>query len=162
MKRKSLFLLLMILPIMISSSLAYAMGDRFSTHLTDENTSVTTLAQGQALFTLSEDGQTMTYRVIVANIKNVTMAHIHVSDTPGGNGAPVVWIYPSSPPPALIAGRTQGTLAKGSFTAADFVNHFTGLDMEDLLHAIHEGRAYLNVHTTDNPGGEIRGYMHMR
>lgn len=163
MKRKSLLLLLMILPIMLTSTMTYAMGDRFSTHLTDENTSVMTLAQGQALFTLSEDGQTMTYRVIVANIKNVTMAHIHVAAVPGGNGAPVVWIYPASPPaPMLIPGRSQGTLAMGSFTADDFVNHFAGMDMEDLLHAIHEGRAYLNVHTTANPGGEIRGYLHMR
>lgn len=161
MKRKSLFLLLMILPIMISSTLTNAMGDRFKAHLTDENTSVTTLAQGQALFTLREDGLTMDCKVIVANIKNVTVAHIHVAGAPGGNGAPVVWIYPTTPP-ALVAGRTQGILVTGSFTAADFVNHFVGMDMEDLFHAIHEGRAYLNVHTTDNPGGEIRGYLRMR
>lgn len=162
MKRKSLFLLLMILPIMISYTLTYAMGDRFITHLTDENTSVMTLAQGQALFTLSEDGMTMSYRVIVANIKNVTMAHIHVADAPGVNGDPVVWIHPANPPPVLIPGRSQGTLVTGSFTADDFVNHIEVKDMEDLLHAIHEGRAYLNVHTTANPGGEIRGYLRMR
>ena len=162
MKRKALFLLLMILPIMISSTLTYAMGDRFITHLTDENTSVTTLAQGQALFSLSEDRQTITYRVIVANIKDVTVAHIHVAGAPGGDGGPVVFIYSANPPPVLIPGRSQGTLVTGSFTADDFVNAYDGMDMEDLLLAIQEGRAYLNVHTTAYPSGEIRGYLRMR
>ena len=64
--------------------------------------------------------------------------------------------------PVLIPGRSQGTLVTGSFTADDFVNAYDGMDMEDLLLAIQEGRAYLNVHTTAYPSGEIRGYLRMR
>ncbi len=118
-----------------------------------------TLSQGQVKLQVSDDGNAVHYRLIVANIRNVTMAHIHVSSTPGGTGGIAVWLYPSAPPATLIDGRTQGTLDHGMFTAADFKGLLTGLTVSDLVTAIHEGRAYVNVHTTAYPGGEIRGYL---
>jgi hypothetical protein len=93
----------------------------------------------------------------VANIENVTMAHIHVAAEPGGNGPPVVWLYPEGPPPSLIPGRTQGGLGVGEFSASDLVGPLAGMTLADLRSAFVEGRAYVNVHTGQHPGGEIRG-----
>jgi hypothetical protein len=33
------------------------------------------------------------------------------------------------------------------------------MEMTALIEAIREGRAYVNVHTTTYPAGEIRGYL---
>jgi hypothetical protein len=103
-------------------------------------------AQGQLVMHLNADG-TVSFKLIVANIRNVTMAHIHVA--PRGVAGPIrQWLYPSAPPPQLRPGRTDGTLAEGTFTPTP-----------ELLAAIESGDAYVNVHTLQHPGGEIRGQL---
>lgn len=132
----------------------------FRTHLKGENEvpSVETNAQGQATFKLSNDGESIHYKLIVANIENVLMAHIH--NAPAGvNGGVVVWLYPSSPPPQLIEGRFQGVLAEGTITSDDLVGDLAGQTLEDLLDEMKAGNTYVNVHTTQNPGGEVRGQI---
>jgi hypothetical protein len=54
-------------------------------------------ARGSAVFQVSADGSTLSYRLIVANIENAFMAHIHVA-APGTNGPILVWLYPSTAP----------------------------------------------------------------
>lgn len=133
----------------------------FRTHLKGENEvpSVDTNAQGQATFMLSQDGESIHYKLIVANIENVLMAHIH--NAPAGvNGGVVVWLYPSSPPPQLIEGRFQGVLAEGTITADDLVGGLAGQSLEVLLDEMKTGNTYVNVHTSQNPGGEVRGQIH--
>lgn len=105
------------------------------------------LAQGEVILHLNADG-TISYKLIVANINNVFMAHIHVA--PRGVPGPIKqWLYPvSGPPPQLLPGRTDGTLAEGTFTPTP-----------TLLAAIESGDAYVNVHTLLHPGGEIRGQL---
>src|SRR5438067_13398190 len=53
-------------------------------------------AQGQAVMHLNADG-TVSFKLIVANIRNVTMAHIHVAPR-GVAGPNRQWPYPSGPP----------------------------------------------------------------
>jgi glucose/arabinose dehydrogenase len=114
-------------------------------------------ATGQAVFTLSPEGETLSYRLDVQGIENVTMAHIHVATTPGGNGSPAVWLYPAAAPAVTIPGTFNGLLGEGAFTAANFVGPLAGLTLADLLTAIRENRAYVNVHTQEFPAGAIRG-----
>ncbi len=131
----------------------------FRAHLSGEPAGTDSAGQGQGIVRFSADGETVYFKVNVANIENVTMAHIHVAATPGGNGPPVLWLYPAGPPPMLLEGRVQGTLGEGTATAADLVGPLAGFDLEDLRSAILEGRAYINVHTAQVPGGEIRGQL---
>lgn len=132
----------------------------FRTHLSGENEvpAVDTDAQGQAIFQVSRDGSTIGYKLIVANIENVLMAHIHNAPA-GQNGGVVVWLYPSSPPPELIEGRFQGVLAEGTITEDDLVGVLDGQSLESLIDEIKAGNTYVNVHTTQNPGGEVRGQI---
>ena len=162
MKKFRVISLVLLIALMATVGSAAAAPNRnFRSHLSDApGDEVHSRAQGQALFQLSREGESMRFKLGVANIENVTMAHIHVASEAGGNGPPVVWLYPDGPPPQLIEGRIDGVLARGSFTAADFVGPLAGMEMDALLAAFAEGRAYVNVHTLQVPGGEIRGDIH--
>jgi hypothetical protein len=117
-----------------------------------------TLATGQAIFQLSKDGTELSYKLIVANLENLHMAHIHLAPA-GTNGGVVVWLYPSGPPAALIPGTTNGILAQGVITNANLVGALAGQTLADLIAHFNNGNAYVNVHTTLYPGGEIRGQI---
>ena len=125
----------------------------------EEVPAVATSARGVAIFQLSPDGSTLTYRLIASNIENILQAHIHARGAAGVNAPVVAFLYPDNPPPALIPGRHDGVLATGTITAADLIGPLSGGTMADLLDAIADGDAYVNVHTTQNPTGEIRGQL---
>jgi hypothetical protein len=57
---------------------------------------VNTQARGEALFWISEDRQSVRYRLSVSEMENVTMAHLQLgkADT---TGPVVVWLYPEPP-----------------------------------------------------------------
>jgi hypothetical protein len=117
------------------------------------------LALGQAMFTRSPDGKELSYKLFVADIENVSMAHIHLAPA-GTPGAVVAWLYPPSPPAHLIPGSFTGLLATGTITDADLVGPLAGNTVADLIAAIEAGTTYVNVHTSLYPGGEIRGQIH--
>jgi aldose sugar dehydrogenase len=115
-------------------------------------------ATGQAIFRPGKDGHSLAFRLIVANIKDVTQAHIHLG-RPGVNGSVVAWLYPEGPPAQLIPGRFGGVLAEGTITAAELVGPLAGQPLSALLEAMRAGEAYVNVHTSRHPAGEIRGQI---
>ena len=145
----------------------------FNTHLNgrDEVPVRDTRAQGQAIFQLDRDGTTVSNRLIASNILNVTQAHIHMGPSTS-TGPIVVWLYPGTSPPAgpSNSGRHDGVLATGEFKASNLTGPLAGHPLQDLLNAIKNGNAYVNVHTNDGvapadtgpgdfPGGEIRGQL---
>lgn len=132
---------------------------RAHAHGGEEVPPVDTRAQGQATFRLSREGDELSYRLVVANIVDVTMAHIHLAPR-GENGPVVVWLYPEGPPPELIPGRTQGVLVDGVITDADLAGPLLDGSLGDLLAELRAGNAYVNVHTSAHPSGEIRGQIH--
>ena len=69
----------------------------------------------------------------------------------------VVWLYPSAPPAAGPSGPINGIFASGTITAANLVGQLAGQPLSVLLSSMQNGQAYVNVHTTDFPAGEIRG-----
>ena len=117
-----------------------------------------TKARGLAQFQLSKDGNELSYKLIVANIENVTMAHIHLAPA-GANGPVVAWLYPDGPPPELIPGRTNGILATGTITDDDLVGLLAGKSIDDLVDELRSESAYVNVHTSQFPPGEVRGQI---
>lgn len=165
--------ILVVLLVVMALTAAAVMNWR--THLTGLNevpVIMDSSGQGQAIFQLRSDGQAIEYKLIVANINNVWMSHIHMG-APGTNGPIVVWLYPrQGPPPSTsLVGRTDGVLASGEITAADLTGPLAGKSLQDLVDIIQSGDAYVNVHTRDfsgqlppnspgnYPGGEIRGNL---
>lgn len=132
----------------------------FRAHLggDEEVPAVDMRAQGQATFKVNSDGTSITYRLIVSNIENVLMAHMHLAPA-GENGDIVVWLYPSSPPSQLIEGRFQGVLTEGTFTSEDLVGSLEGQTLNDLTEAMKFGYVHVNVHTSQHGSEEIRGQI---
>src|SRR5439155_4603288 len=93
--------------------------EEFVAHLTgqEEVPARATRGQGQAIFQLSDDGGSLDYKLIAANIENVVMAHIHVAAA-GVNGPIVVFLFG---PVAPGGGRTDRVLAEGTITAGDLI-----------------------------------------
>lgn len=142
------------------SHAASPMVQTFRAHLSGsaEVPAVDTRTEGEAVFQLSQDGTKLTYRLNVANIDNVLMAHIHMGAA-DANGPIVVWLYPSSPPPQEISGRFSGVLATGTITAADLMGPLAGQSLDALVAAMKAGGTYVQVHTTAHPAGEVRGQI---
>ncbi|MFL6404154.1 MAG: CHRD domain-containing protein [Nitrososphaeraceae archaeon] len=139
-------------------TLSHAQGEqKFTAKMTgkEEVPPHDTKATGNAEFTLSSDGKTMSYKVDVMNIDKVTMAHIHQGKV-GENGPPVVWLFNSSSNPT---GPMNGMLSQGKITSNDLVGPLKGKQMSDLVKLINDGQAYANVHTEPNPKGEVRGQI---
>lgn len=135
----------------------------YRTHLAGsaEVPAVDTQAVGQATLKVSADGTALDYRLIVANIENVTQAHIHCGAT-NGNGPVVAFLF------GFVGNGVShnGVLATGSVTGADVIPAPGSTacpggvaDLDELLAKVRSGEAYVNVHTTANPGGEIRGQL---
>lgn len=116
------------------------------------------LALGQALFIRSPDGKELSYKLFVTGIENVSQAHIHLAP-PGTSGGVVAWLYPPSPPAHLIPGTFTGLLATGTITDDDLAGSLAGQTVADLITAIEARNTYVNIHTSQYPGGEIRGQI---
>ena len=143
-------------------------GQDVGTHLKgrDETPPRDTQAQGQAIFQVSPDGLSVSYRLIASNIDNVVASHIHKGAV-GVPGPAVVFLYGNAAPGA---GRHDGVLATGTFTAANLIGPLAGQPISALVTLIESGEAYVNVHTNDGvdppntgpgdfPAGEIRGQL---
>lgn len=132
----------------------------FQAHLSGDSEvpAVDTKAVGETVFMVSKDSTKITYQLIVANLENVRMAHIHLAPA-GVNGSVVVWLYPAAPPAVLIEGTSNGILAKGIISAENLTGSLQGMPLTALIEAMRTGTAYVNVHTIKYGGGEIRGQI---
>ena len=170
--RTRLVLMVFVLGMVVVGAAVAGLNRKWSTHANGsmEVPARDTNAQGQAIFHLSKDGAQLDYKLIASNIENVVQAHIH-KGLSGVNGPIVVWLFPSTSPPADPpgAGRTDGVLVEGTIDAGDIATTAPpGYDFDALLADLDGDGAYVNVHTNDGvgalntgpgdfPGGEIRG-----
>jgi len=143
---------------LVAVGMAAAALNGWNAHATGDNEVPpnASLAQAQLNLKLSDDDASLSYKLNVGNIANVTQAHIHMAAA-GANGPIVAWLYPSAPPLQLLPGRSGGTLGEGTITAASLVGPLAGQPLSALVNAIDAGNAYVNVHTSQFPGGEVRG-----
>lgn len=118
---------------------------------------VDTRGRGTATFALSTDGTELAYRLITTGVEGITQSHIHLGAF-GENGPVIVFLFGLVP-----AGvSNSGVLAEGTITPSDLITRpdagFGGT-MPELVAAMRSGGAYVNVHTLDFPGGEVRGQI---
>jgi hypothetical protein len=124
MKKVTLLSLILVLALIAVTGTVSASGKRtFTAHLTAEAPGVETQAVGQAIFKVSKDGQSVDYKIIVAQLDDITMAHIHWKPG-GGDAPPVVWLLPSGPPPTLIPGTNKRNIGSGNLYCCRFRREF--------------------------------------
>ncbi len=116
---------------------------------------VNTAATGSATFMVDTTGTRMNFVLSVSNITDVIASRVHVGKA-GSNGPGVLILYPGP----TISGAFTGNVSGGTFTASVLFGQLTGKSIADFVALITSGQAYVNVGTTENPGGEIRGQIH--
>lgn len=135
---------------------AYATLAGFNVELSgnEEVPPVQTDATGSAEFT-APHFDNIGYSVNVSNIDKVTAAHIH-SGKIGENGPIVVTLFKTETPSTE---PINGNLASGNITNANLEGPMAGKTVIDLTKSMELGETYVNVHTEENPNGEIRGQI---
>ena len=112
-----------------------------------------TSAIGRAEFKLGQDN--IMYTVNVTDIENVTAAHIHRGQV-GENGPIVITLFKSETPTTAM---TTEVLSEGNITATNLEGPMAGQLLSNLTSAMQNEQTYVNVHTQQNPNGEIRGQI---
>jgi predicted amidohydrolase len=113
---------------------------------------VVTTATGSATLALS--GGNINYTINVTGLSGpATLAHIHIAAA-GVSGPVRVDLCGVAGSPACGA-ATTGVLVTGTATAANL----HGATMEEVIQAMRDFTAYVNVHTAANSAGEIRGQI---
>jgi hypothetical protein len=137
------------------NDVAIPVNEQFAATLSGANsrpTPITTAASGTATFTYVADLKTLFYRIDVASIDSVFLAHIHAPADTGQTAGVILnlWLGPVKGP-----GFT-GTLAQG---VGGDQGAPVGMTLDSLLVLMRNGNAYVNVHTRAHPAGEIRGQV---
>ena len=119
-----------------------------------ETPAVTTTASGTARFEVDSDGDDHIHFEITANnITNLTVGHIHFA--PVGTAGPIIVSLISNTPP--VSGNRD---FEGEIEVGDIMQNSNGITtLADLRQAMSAGQCYVNLHTTANPTGEIRGQL---
>jgi hypothetical protein len=129
---------------------------------------------GTATFTINDAQTAMTFVATIFNLDvtgtqtpndindNLVAAHIHAGTTLSGTGTyPVVWGFFGAPfndnNPNDFSLIPFASGVGGTFSGKWDAPEGNGTTLSAQLANILAGRAYINFHTTQNPGGEIRG-----
>jgi len=154
MKTKAILFGLLLIALLLVTGTVLAHPHNFRAHLS-QAAGVDTNGQGQAKFQLNH-GE-LSFILALSRLEGETLAaHIHFSDEPGGNGPPVISLCGAfGPPPVPVAScGGPGHPAKATVTLSE-------AQVSELMTAVAENRAYVNVHTTAVPAGEVRGQVEM-
>ena len=89
------------------------------------------------------------YSVNATNIEGVAGGHIHLGKQ-GENGPVVATLFNYDSP-------MNGVSESGTITADKLEGPMAGMQISDLAAAGANGTVYYNIHTEQNPEGEIRG-----
>jgi hypothetical protein len=124
---------------------------------------VSTKATGRFRAVIDENSQLITYTLTYEGLEggNTLFAHIHLGER-HTNGGVMVFLCGGGTKPTPCP--NSGGEVTGSITPADVVAIATQQvpagAFDEVLAALRTpGLAYVNVHTTASPGGEIRGQV---
>ena len=138
---------------------------------------VSTPGRGSFSATVSRDGMSISYELAFSGLEGfVTQSHIHIAQR-RVNGGIALWLCQTArnPAPAAVTAATpmcnvnpdatEG-MVSGVLTAAQVIGP-TGQAIPagafaEVLKAIRDGAAYVNVHSTVVGGGEIRGQVRVK
>jgi CHRD domain-containing protein len=116
-------------------------------------------------FELTVTGSTISYTLTYTKLSSPAfMAHIHFGQAAEIGGV-FLWLCGSTSAPGPVGTPTcpanGGTVSRSGVTAADIqsvsAQNLNAGDFAAALSILENGAAYVNVHTTNFPGGEIRG-----
>lgn len=135
-----------------------------------EPPAISTTGIGEFRAKINRDETSIEYELSFQDLEgDVTQSHIHIGQT-GVNGGISIWLCGTATNPGPtgtpFCGGPRSGKVNHTVAAADVIGP-TGQgvaagEFEEVLTAIREGVTYANVHSTWNPGGEIRGQIRER
>lgn len=137
---------------------------KFEAELTgaQEVPAVDTATTGKAEVEFNDSLTEGAFEVEVFDGEAVLQAHFHCAPV-GVNGQVVAFLFGFIPGGFDVDGHlAKFTLTDANILAGATPNETCPADINtiaDLAEAMQNGLIYANVHTVDNPGGEIRGQM---
>jgi hypothetical protein len=122
---------------------------------------VTTNGSGTFTGTFDPSTNVMTYTVQWQNLGTTsTLAHIHgpILATSGNAALPVLVDFDAPTSGRTITHGTTGS-ATGTINFATITTQNANINADSLKKLLDNGAVYVNVHTTNNGGGEIAGVI---
>ena len=126
---------------------------------------VLTNASGELKLRIDDQASMIEYELSYEGLQGtVTQAHIHIGQR-DVNGGITVWLCqtttnpsPTPVPTCPQTGTVTGTITPSSVIGPAAQGVSAG-ELADVIRLIRAGKAYGNVHTSQSPGGEIRGQL---
>ena len=107
---------------------------------------------GSGVATFIDKGDVIDWTLNLTNMTAVIASHIHGPAAAGVNTGVIINLFL----PNVATATVNGVVAQGTITNANNAN----ISLDSLRVLFNNGNAYVNVHTTPNPGGEIRDQVH--
>lgn len=133
----------------------------------EEVPAVSSTGTGRFKAKIDKASNALHYEISYSGLEGeVRQSHIHIGQR-SVNGGITLWPCQTaqnpSPTPATTPFCPQSGTVSGVLTAADVIGP-TGQgiaagEFAEVLAAVRAGAAYVNVHSTKHPGGEIRGQL---
>jgi hypothetical protein len=168
MRRRSVLLAIAVLAAgLLVASLAGAAGEKtsFKANLDGYNEVPAVSSNGSGTFRamIDEDAQTITYELSYGGLNSAAMAaHIHLGQR-NVNGGVSAFLCGGGDKPACPAGTGAEETVSGVIDAADVIGPaaqgIAAGEFDELVRAIRARVTYANVHTSTQPGGEIRDQL---
>jgi len=108
---------------------------------------------GTGVTTFVDLGTSIEWTMTLTNMTGVIASHIHGPAAAGVNTGVIINLFL----PNVATGTVNGEVARGTITNANNAN----VSLDSLRTLFNNGNAYVNIHTSVNPGGEIRDQIHL-
>ena len=130
---------------------------------------IASAGSGEFVAQINQAGTAIDWSLTYRNLTDVTQSHIHFG-RPATSGGIVLFLCTNGTPPAGVpmpqaCPPTAGTIS-GTWTAADVIASTNGQGivsgapgLAQIIDAIRNDSAYVNVHTAAHPTGEIRARL---
>lgn len=111
---------------------------------------------GTAKFRINPNSDEIDFQLKVKNgVDLLAVAGAHIHCAPAGMNGPVV-AFLAQP----VAGGVDGKLkVSGSIGDTNIINNACGATVDELVDSMEAGQAYVNVHSSANPSGDVRGQI---
>ncbi len=136
---------------LVAPVLAFA-NEEFTTSLRGEEEvpPVVTNAEGNAILEVDNDKREIHFNVEAESLEDIVGGHLHYGEV-GENGPVVVTLFGEE---STNKGNFE---ASGTIQENDLDGPLENKDISDLVEHIEDKEIYINIHTEQNPDGEIRG-----
>ena len=140
---------------------AHSQTERFSASLSGAEEVPPINTAGTAAFEMTIQQGTITFSLTFSDLSSpLSVAHLHFAPSKVAGGV-MIFLCGGGGQPACPA-ATEGTIT-GTITAANVTGPggqgITPGDLDSALEAVRSDLSYANMHTTNFPGGEIRGQV---